>query len=241
MRQVRGFSLTELLVAMTITLLLAGALAGIIRPARDAFDRVPAEIAVQQRGRIAIDSIAQAVRSAARFAGAVAVSEPDESGVSTELTAIVPLANGAQGIVDLDQAGPASPITLAVAQCPNVKDVCGFTAGATAVIADAAGMFDVFTIASTDAGARRLTPSGALSQAYATGSVIVEVDQFTFSLADQTDGSYSLIRTTAAGAVQPIVDVVDGLSFELVDDQVVVSLEIGGRMFTASINARNAP
>ena len=50
------------------------------------------------------------------------------------------------------------------------------------------------------AGARTLTPDRALSQAYPAGSVVVEIDQHTFSLAAQADGSFSLIRETAAGA-----------------------------------------
>ena len=36
----------------------------------------------------------------------------------------------------------------------------------------------------------------------------IEIDQYTFSLADQADGSRSLIRRTAAGAIQPMVDFV---------------------------------
>ena len=46
--------------------------------------------------------------------------------------------------------------------------------------------------------------------------MIVEADQLTFGLAEQPDGSYSLVRTTAAGAVQPIVDFVNGLAFDVI-------------------------
>jgi len=249
-----GFTIIELLIAMTITLLLAGTLLGAVRPAREAFDRVPAEIDAQQRGRTAVDAISQAVRSAGRNVAAtatlgplsnllpaVSVSEPDESGFFTELTAIVPVTDGAQGVLDIDQTSPGGFITLAIAPCPNVKDVCGFAAGHSAVIADDAGHFEVFTIASTNAGARRLMPSSALAHAYPAGSAVVEVDQFTFSLAEQADASYSLIRTTAAGAIQPIVDYVDGLWFELLDDQVVIWIETGDRVFKTSVNVRNAP
>ena len=59
-----GFSLIELLIALAIVTLLAGALAGVAEPARAVFDRVPAELDLQQRGRIAIDVISNELPSA---------------------------------------------------------------------------------------------------------------------------------------------------------------------------------
>src|SRR5688572_4588667 len=271
---VTGFTVIELLIAMTITLLVAGALAGVARPARDAFDRVPAELDLHQRGRVAIDVLSQVLRSAGSNVAAaellgplsdllptVSVAEPDESGAFTELTVIVPVADAAQGVLSDDQPGPAAPIALANDHCPNVKEVCGFTAGMFAVIADGAGQFDVFSIAAPDPGARRVSPANALSRAYPAGSVVVEVDQFTFSLAQQTDGSYSLVRQTAAGAIQPIVDFVSGLSFDVTGrdmpggffrlEQVDLSISVEpptvmlrrlmtDRVFRTSIRLRNA-
>ena len=51
---------------------------------------------------------------------------------------------------------------------------------------------------------------------------MIEVDQHTFRLAEQADGSYSLVRETAAGAIQPIVDTSARLSFEVLGDEVGV-------------------
>ena len=270
----RGFTVLELLIAMTITLLIAGALANLAQPARAAFERVPAELDLQQRARTAIDVLSQALRSAGKDVAAtavlgslsdllptVSVSEPDGSGAFTELTVIVPLTDAAQGVLSAEQSGPAGSITLATGHCPNVKDVCGFTPGTTAVIADGAGRHDVFSIAATNAGARRVTPSAALSRSYPAGAVVVEVDQFTFGLTRQPDGSYSLIRRTAAGATQPIVDFVSALSFDVIGrdapagffrlEQVDVSIgvepatevlrrRITERVFRTSIRLRNA-
>lgn len=217
----------ELLVAMTIALLVAGAVAGVARPAREAFERVPAELELQQRGRTAIDALSQALRSAGKDVAATellgslsgllpaaSVSNPDGTGAFTELTVIMPVADAAQGVLSADQAGSGASFPLGTTHCPIVNDVCGFTSGATAVIADGAGHYDVFSIASTSAVTRYVTPARSLSRAYPAGSVVIEADQFTFSLALQTDGGYSLIRRTAAGAVQPIVDFVSGLSFD---------------------------
>ena len=260
----KGFTIIELLIAMTITLLIAGAIAGVTPSARAAFERVPADLDLQQRGRAAIDVLSHTLRSAGRNVAAtesigtlgellpaVSVSGEDESGAFTEITAIIPVTDAAQGILAADQSTPGGAITLATDRCPNVKDVCGFAAGSIAAIADGAGLFDVFQVSSTNAGARRLTPAIALSRSYPAGSVLVEVDRFTFNLAEQPDGSYSLVRTTAAGAVQPLVDFVNGLSFEVIGGTVDVWLSVEAssealrrvvpdRVFRASITLRNA-
>jgi prepilin-type N-terminal cleavage/methylation domain-containing protein len=259
----RGFTIIELLIALTITLLIAGALVSVAQSARAAFDRLPAELELQQRGRTAVDVLSQALRASGKDVAATAhlgpfrdllptvlVSEPDESGAFTELTVILPVADAAQGVLLADQAGPAAPMILGTTACPNVKEVCGFSSASTAVIADGAGSHDVFSIAATNAGARLLTPAGPLSLSYPAGSVVVEVEQFTFSLAAQTDGTYSLIRTTAAGAVQPIVDFVNGLWFDASVGEVAVTVSlqapteslrglISDRVFRSSIRLRN--
>ena len=167
-----GFTLIELLIAMTITVLIAGVVASVAPPAREAFDRVPAELDLQQRGRTAIDALSQALRSSGKNVAATellgslsgllptaSVSEPDESGAFTELTVIVPVRDAAQGCCQRIKPGPAAADHSRDRHIvPNVKDVCGFTPGSTAVIADGAGHYDVLPIASTDAGARRMTP-----------------------------------------------------------------------------------
>jgi type II secretory pathway pseudopilin PulG len=223
-----GFTVIELLIALAITLAIAGGIAAVATPARVAFDRVPAELELHQRGRIAIDVLSQAIRAAGKDVAAtnlvgslpdllpaVSVSDPDDSGAFTSVRVIVPVADAAQGVLSDDQPAPGGSMTLDVVPCPNVKDVCGFTPGAAVVVADGAGHFDVFVVASTNPGARRLTPKFALSQSYPAGSVVVEIDDHTFSLEEQDDGSYSLIRVTAAGAVQPVADFLAELTFSV--------------------------
>ena len=238
-----GFTLIELVIAMTITLLIAGVLAGVAQPARAAFDRVPAELELQQRGRTAIEALSQALR--------VSISGADMDGVFDELTVVVPIAAPAQGLLLADQPGPGGAITLGTEQCPNIQEVCGFNAGAAALIKDSLGNLEIFSIASVNAGARYIMPATALSRAYPTGSFVVEVDQYTFRLSEQADGSYSLIRETIAGAMQPIVDFVSGLSFAIVGNDVDISISLepaaataraltAGCTFRSSIRLRNA-
>ena len=237
-----GFSVIELLVAMTITMLLAGALAGIAQPARQAFDRVPAELELQQRGRTAIDALSQLLR--------VALFVVEEPGTYTELTLVVRVAGAGQGTLSVDQADPASMLMLDAVQCPNIKDVCGFVAGATALLTDAEGNREVFAIASTNVDARSIAPEQPLSRAYTSGARIVEVQQYTLRLDEQADGSYSLIRETAAGAIQPIADFLGELGFDVTATQVDVRIiaeppvesraSIPSRPFRTSILMRNA-
>lgn len=119
----------------------------------------------------------------------------------------------------------------------------------------------MFQVAAT-AAVRLLTPSRALSQSYPAESVIVEVDQLTFALAQQPDHSYTLTRQTGAGAIQPVVDFVSGLAFrgagqgvaagflQYREVDVTVSVEaqtdplrrvIADRVFRTTIRLRNMP
>lgn len=270
-----GFTLVELLIAIAITIVIAGAIAAVAPQAHAAFDRLPADLELQQRGRTAIDVLSQALRSAGTNVAAtqsfgvlsdllpiVSVSGEDEPGVFTELTVIIPAPDPAQATLDVDQIAPGGAMTLSTAHCPNINDVCGFTPKKTAVVADGEGHFDVFSIAATDVGSHQLTPAKALSLSYPDGSVLVEADQFVFSLKEQPDGSYSLVRKTAAGAVQPIVDFVSGLTFDRTGQMVAagffrieqvgvwLSVEaptdflrgvVPDRVFRTSVRLRNVP
>ena len=259
-----GFTVIELLIALAIVLLLAGALAGLVAPARTVFDRVPAELDLQQRGRTAIDVISNALRSAgtnvaatnelgafATILPAFALADPDESGDAfSSLTVTTPAVNGAQAILAADQPGAFAALTLGLTLCPNIKEVCGFTPGTMAIITDGAGHHDLFEVVSTAAGARTLTADRGLSQAYPAGSAVIEITQDTVSLVGQPDGSFSLMRETAAGAIQPVVDGVASLAFHGSGQQVHVAVTVqattmslrqvlADRVFRTSISLRN--
>lgn len=224
----KGFSLVELLVAMTICAVISAGIAAVVPPARAAFEVTPAELDLQQRARTAIDVIMQAIRAAGSgaivseelgpLAGIVPAVIPfhvDESaGRFARLKVIVPRTAAAQGLLAQHQAGSRGDLVLSSARCPAVQVVCGFGPGTTALVTDGSGRFDVFTIASAQPAAYRLTPARALTPPYVAGSLVVEADVYTFQLEAQPDGSHTLVRLTAAGAVQPIVDRVIRLHFE---------------------------
>ena len=94
----------------------------------------------------------------------------------------------------------------------------------TAVIADGAGHHDVFIVQSTVAGSRTLTADRGFAQAYPAGAAVIEIDQHKYALVTQPDGSASLLRETAAGAGQPVVDYVTAISFHAAGQSVDVTV-----------------
>lgn len=217
----RGFSLVELLVATAVCALLSAAVAAVVPSARAAFDAAPAALDLQQRGRTGVDVLAAAIRSAA-VGGVVPAVIPlspiaDSSETQFEaLYVVAPVPNPSQGVLDRDQPGAHGVLTLAAGPgCPAVRDVCGFTPGAVAAIADGSGRFDIFTVAATNSASGEITASLAFASAYPAGSLVVEVDAHYFRLDDQADGTRSLVRETAGGATQPIVDHVTAMGVEL--------------------------
>jgi hypothetical protein len=91
--------------------------------------------------------------------------------------------------------------------------VCGFVRGSVAMIADGSGRFDVFIVGSTNVISGSLFPARPLDQSYAAGATVIEVEAYEFRLEAQGDGSKTLVRETAAGAIQPLVDRVSELRF----------------------------
>ena len=199
-----GFSLLELLIAAAITVVLSAAIAAVVPSLQAAFEQTPAAIDLHQRGRTAIDAIAQAVRSADR----VVLLD------AGRLMAIVPRISAARAVLAEDQTNAGADLFLSEARCPSIPDVCGFARGSSALISEVSGRFDVFIVASVDEHARSMSAQQHFDRAYAADADVIEVDAYTFRLDAQPDGSTTLIRETAAGAVQAIVDRVTSLRFD---------------------------
>lgn len=223
----RGFSLVELLVSLTVCALLAGAVAAAVPPARAVFETTPEVLDQQQRERTMADVLARVVRSAALVhavnpdgtagarAPAVELLQPHADGTRFHALRVLSISGVGRGMLAVDQAGPSGALQLqAAVNCPSTGDVCGFTTGVTAVVVDVTGRFEVFAIADTDLAAHALWPSGGLAAAYAAGSEVFEVAWDIYRLDSGSEGSFTLVRETAAGAVQPMVDQVAELAVE---------------------------
>lgn len=210
LRGSRGFSLVELLIALTICALISGAVAATVPPSRAAFEHTPAVLDTHQRTRTAVDAIEKAVR------GAIAISLEGAAAGSTAtvLQTISHAPAGSHGVLAVDQVDGWAPVVLSDTICPAVPDVCGFRPGVTAMIADGTGRADVFLVADVDVAAHAIASETPFAQPYSSGAVVSEVDAYTFRLVTQANGSSTLVRETVAGAVQPVVDAMSGLAFE---------------------------
>lgn len=244
-----GFSLVELLVALVICSIISAAIGAVVPSSRAAFEQAPAALDLQQRGRTAIDAITYAVRSAG-ITDAVpplVLSGPDASGQRfARLLAIARTHDAAEGTLDADQQGASGELVLSEASCPAVRDVCGFIRGASVVIADGTGRFDLFTVAATNTGLNSVSSDVSFAEPYPAGSLVVEVDAHTFRLDAQPDGSKTLVRETVAGAIQPLVDHVSALSFQAFGARLEMSLtlratarSVGDRAFRGEVFLRN--
>lgn len=209
--EARGFSLLELLIATAIAALVTAGIAAVVPSLQAYFERAPGTIDLQQRARTAVDAIAQAVRAADEV---VLLDRDASHGHFRQLQTTAPKTNAAQGVVVEDQLGPGGELWLSAARCPGVPEVCGFVRGSIARIADGTGRFDIFTVGSADVVARGIAPRRPFDEPYAAAAIVVEVDAYTFRLDPQPDGSFVLVRETASGAVQPIVDRVSDMRFE---------------------------
>lgn len=240
---IRGFSLVELLVALAISMLVSAALAAMVPPARAAFEHTPAALDLQQRQRTVVDAVSQVVRSAGirGFVPAVTLSDADADGAwSAALLAITPRLNGARGVLASDHDGTADALTLEPWPCPQLEDVCGFSRGMTAVVADGAGHFDLMAIASADPASHVVHGKHSLTTAYPAGSIVVQVDAYTLRLDEHADGSRALVRETFAGATQPIVDRVRETWFRLSESRLDVRIVLDGATVRTSLFLRNA-
>jgi len=228
----RGFTLVELLIASTLTMLILGSAVAMAAAARRALDVEPAALDTVRRMREGVTTLAGVLAAAGGGAG---VSDPAVSlGASVPLVrplttltgapgprftalSVLRAASGGVGKVIQPQPGPAGSLTLnrPGSGCALTPVVCGFDVGDAVVIFDSRGHADVFEIGAVSDELARITPRQPLSYAYTTGASVMAVRLDRFGLLPQADGSQVLTRITFAGAREPMVDGVVDLAFHV--------------------------
>jgi hypothetical protein len=221
----RGFTLAELLVATLIALFVSAGALVLAGAARVALTVEPASADTVRRLREGADVIAAAVAAAggergigddtsplSAFVPTVRMAGDAGAGAFAELL-IVRGVQGGRGRLATDQPGPAGSLTLDPADglCPRSGEVCGFSVGDVAVAFDARGHFDVLIVGAVSTALARITPRAPLAYAYPAGAWVVAVRQERLLLAPQPGGARTLMRVTAAGAREPVLDAVTGL------------------------------
>lgn len=247
----RGFSLIELLVACAMLATIGGALALMAAPLGDMVDRSLAVADLEGARRGGIEALVADLREAGSAPGnAPAVpglwqfAEPVRLLRSLETNEP---ANPASAVRVLRVPHPAAQAVLrtpaepgdtvlrldTVTRCSTGSPVCGFRPGLAAVVYDSAGLAEVAVVAVGDA---QIQISAALRDRLTTGAVVAQTVTTTYGTRLAADGSRRLVRLTAGGAEQPVVDNVVGFAVTADSDDprrvrqvgVVLRLEAAG-------------
>jgi hypothetical protein len=227
----RGFTLVELLIASTLTVLVLASALTMAAAARRALDVEPAALDTVRRMREGVAALSGVLAGAGAGPGigdpslalgsSVPLVRPLTSltgaagPVFTALWVLRGTAGGA-GRVAQPQPGPGGSLTLdrAGSGCARTPVVCGFDVEDVAVIFDSRGHSDVFEIAAVSEGLGRIPPRQPLAYTYTTGASVMAARADRFGLMPQADGSQALTRITFAGAREPMVDGVVELVFQ---------------------------
>lgn len=239
LRSDAGVTLVELLIASALMLAVSAAALAALDRARLLFDAQPEAADVQQRLRVAHDSLYDAIGRA----GAGVPFGPLAGSLSAVLPPVVPYRRGewaddpARGVYyRADTISLLSvPDTTAVAAVlgvvpaasggvvflrPNcgpgpLDRVCGFTQGMRVLIADRAGRYDLATVDEAGGAELRVSHAGPWAGAYDRGdAAVVEVDARTYFLRTAAAAPGQLVQYDGFATERPVVDHVVSLAFE---------------------------
>jgi hypothetical protein len=250
---VAGVTLVELLVTMAVTLVLGGAVVGLVQVFRVVATSQPEVADAQQRLRTALQMIGDDLAHAgagldtSALAGPLSVALPGvapyrrgqvdddaSSGVffRPDVVSLVHSAGArAQAVVSdaLDLAGRLD-LTLE----PNCgsgasREVCGFLVGMRALLLDPSGAYDLVTVAAATGSHVQVDYETVLASSYADGqAVLMHAVASTYALGtDAATGVPQLTRYDGYASSRPAVDHVVGLAFEYLGDPAPPQARLG--------------
>jgi len=238
-----GFSVVELLVALTISLAVTAAVFAMLNPAGGAFQAVPEASDVQQRLSSATDTLVADLLSAGSlpivtlsgasqpaappvFPMRIGRRSPDPVGtVDTTRIAIWSVTRtAAQTTLATALPSSSGSATIAIGPwCPQGDASCGFRTGMTVVVIDRHGAWDLFSV--TAVSGRVISLQHDLrddpARVYPAGdAAIAEATFRTYQFKDdRTTGVAQLVRYDGAAASdQPVIDHIVGLGFQYFGD-----------------------
>jgi prepilin-type N-terminal cleavage/methylation domain-containing protein len=246
MRRQQGFSLLEMLVAMTVMLGVTAGVFSLMNPSQGTFAREPEVADMQQRLRVGADSLYKDLVMAGNGAYQGSMS-------GSLLFAFTPVMPFRQGSLNDDPPGTFKDDTITLMYVPptfaqtslskdpgpNLKSVeisvnaepgcpandllCGFDIGMTVLMYDDSGNYDIFTLTNVQDNALHLQHNN--DNLTYTGydkryTKIVQANFFEYFLkTDNVNGLYQLMFYDGGGGPDvPIVDNVVGLKFEYYGD-----------------------
>ena len=242
-----GFSLPEMLISAGIMITVVGAVFTMMNPAQGTYRSQPEVSDLQQRLRVATDSMSKDILMAGggAYAGGMTgalsnyfapvmpyrMTDPAQ-GIFFRLAAgaadatdsislfYVP-ATAAQTTISDDMPQPSSELKVTPqANCPPSKQeqLCGFSAGMRAMIFDDTGEWDMMKINQVQDAAAHLQHKDPLSKSYKKGAVVSMATMHTYYLSTDVATNTFQLRHTDGVTDLPVVDNVVKLEFEFYGD-----------------------
>jgi prepilin-type N-terminal cleavage/methylation domain-containing protein len=238
MRRAHGFTLVELMVAMTIMVTVLAAVFTVFNPSQGAFQTQPEVADMQQRLRIGVDALYQTMLEA----GAGTYSGTAVGALYNFFAPVMPYRIGrlnndpAQGVFFRSNAITITHVPTTASQCtirdqmpqpssevkvnaqpgcPANDELCGFEEGMRCIIFDDTGAYDFFTITAVQRASLHLQHNrDEFSKAYGPGAIIAQVWTDTYYLnANQLAGTYQLMHYDGDGTDAAVVDNLVELEF----------------------------
>lgn len=233
-----GFSLIELLVAMALLLIVLGGVFEALDPSRDMSLSGAEAIDLQQRVRVAADTISRELRAAGNGtqqgnrAGPLIDAwapivpfrrgrrSPDPVGtVKTDTLTLLRVVTGAaQTTLAAGFVAQSGTVMIAAGPgCPPASASCGFRTGTDVVIFDGTGAYDTFSVTAVAGNLLTLQHNMSAGTTYGVGATIAEVTSTTLFLKTDPVTAVSQLVTYngGAGSDAPIVDNVTRLEFTM--------------------------
>jgi hypothetical protein len=240
LRRNAGFSLLELTIAIALTLAMMTSIFTLLQPAHGAFTMQPEAADMQQRLRVAVDTLTHDLL----MAGAGAYVSGHTGSLNGSFPPVLPFRRGTGGS---DAAGTFRPDTMTLIYVPTtaaqttlVADLepgsltmrvaplggcaagatlCSFSAGMTVLAYDDGGAFQTFTVAGVVEPASELRTTAPPSTGYRAGTPVAEAQLHAYYLkADAATQTFQLIRYDDANADVPVLDHVVGLAVDYYGD-----------------------
>ena len=236
-RKVAGFSLVELTITLALTLALTAAVFTLTQSSRGAAEAQSEAADLQQRTRVAVDTITRDLIVAGAgpylpaYAGPLNAwipsvmpyrrgtvgSDPPGTFRTDVMTVMFVPTTAAQTTLTSDVAPGAETLPVArVPVCAAGVNLCAFSPGMTVLAYDSGGAYELFTIAAVFDGLSQIATTTPASALFAAGTAVVAVEVHSYSLkTDTTTQSRQLVdHDGTTNAKVPVLDHVAALAFD---------------------------
>ena len=221
-RRAGGFSLVELLIAMAVMVTFMGALMSLILAAETMARMQPEAADLQQRARVALQTLGAELA----LAGAGLDAGPQAGPLSRYFSPIGPSSDGGVTIWYVSGreaqttlvaplvAGATDASIMNAPHCPPSDPGCAFAPASTAIVFDDRGCRDVLRIDAVTSTSLQVR-AGSRGCAYAPGAAVAQGEVRTYRVDPAT--RQLLRRDEATGISVPVLDSVTALTVEYLD------------------------